>query len=154
MLTSSSNSLANENETNFIRTMFAKNKNDLDSLLNSVDHYLSEVEIGMQTWLSKFQWDKETLLAKHHNTNNSNQVCPLDKFHKNIKQCNLNNHINKCRLKSQNYTLDDIVINNFFNFFCFYICREKCFLHSQRAYIIFYFVDKTNFKLNNSNRKK
>lgn len=73
----------------------------------------------LSSWLSQFGWSKEGLEKKfgHLTMGNSDEcqekddylACPFDSGHRRIARENYERHVNRCRLKHENYDRDDIV---------------------------------------------
>jgi len=90
-----------------IEEIFSDQTSDAD-LLNSLEGYLGEIEDGMMTWLSRFNWDKNTLIAKFQNPDKAGLDCPYNTAHTKIKHANFNKHVEKCRLKSLHFSKQDL----------------------------------------------
>ncbi len=85
-------------------------KNDKDAsvlFVDSLDCYLNKIESLMNNWLDEFEWNRETLFKSQ---SDHGLVCPFNDAHRRITQKNFTRHVQRCRLKSLNFSKLNIVI--------------------------------------------
>jgi hypothetical protein len=77
----------------------------LENFINNGDNLMNE-------WLKKFNWSRDILFERHKNEVITNQYlnCPFNKEHTRISPKAFENHLNKCKLKSNDYNSNDTVI--------------------------------------------
>ena len=69
----------------------------------------------LSSWLDQFGWSREGLESKfgHLAIENGEApaylACPFESGHRRIARENYERHVNRCRLKHENYDRDDIV---------------------------------------------
>lgn len=86
------------------------NNSTKSGLINGLENYLNNIELDMNSWLKKFDWDRDVLMEKYQINGTENiTTCPYNQSHTRIKKQNFNKHIEKCRLISQNFSSEDIV---------------------------------------------
>lgn len=100
--------------------------------LNKLEHLIDSLEIDVNSWLKRFNLNRESLVefenkttnrppAARCSTNDDEQKlddqnltvyydCPFNSQHKRISAKNFEKHVNKCRLKQKNYSNVEIVI--------------------------------------------
>jgi hypothetical protein len=92
--------------------LFCDTNHDSDQidLIGQLDSYLRAVETDMDSWLHRFNWDKQTLLDRHrHGEELPLRTCPFNPAHAKIKERNFAGHAERCRLKSLGLSAQDIV---------------------------------------------
>lgn len=93
--------------------LILNDKTDTSTFISSLDSYLNTIETNLTSWLNQFEWNRDVLVedssAKH-------LQCPLNKAHSRISEKNFEKHIERCRLKSLDFSVLDIVILNFINY--------------------------------------
>ncbi len=124
-------------------------KQDLDAILNcnnidsnqfliKINTFVNKIELGLNDWLNEQEWNKEILLNKYSNDNKN--TCPYNKAHTRISDKNLNKHIEKCRLKSLEFSNLNIVICYILIFFFInnhFIFKRKIILNNQTMIHLF-----------------
>jgi hypothetical protein len=124
-------------------------KQDLDAILNcnnidsnqfliKINTFVNKIELGLNDWLNEQEWNKEILLNKNNNDNKN--TCPYNKAHTRISDKNLNKHIEKCRLKSLEFSNLNIVICYILTYFFInnhFIFKRKIILNNQTMIHLF-----------------
>ena len=105
---------SNNNETDKVSSSLKVADAQISEIsLKSFETELSHMEQGMDNWLRKFAWDKDTLYKTHAPRKMSDakafRQCPYNLGHGRISDKNYDKHVLKCALKSQKHQTDDIV---------------------------------------------
>ena len=118
--------------------------------VDSLDRYLNKVESLMNNWLNEFEWDRETLF-KSQSTHGL--VCPFNEAHRKISQKNYSRHVQRCRLKSLNFSkLNIVIIYIFYFILCLFIYSFRGTSAKEDVFILFY-VYYIYFKKKNSSNQ-
>ena len=75
--------------------------------VEKLEKFVNTIESDLEKWMQKFEWTREKLI-ENVKTKEQYLQCPIDKAHDRISSQNFEKHVQKCRMKSQNYTDQDI----------------------------------------------